>query len=368
MTRVVVVGCGIVGAMVAYELSRLPHLAVTVIDKQLPGHGATGAALGILMGVISQKTKGRNWRLREASLRRYQTLLPELEALTGMTIPHNRQGILSLCTDVEALPRWASLQARRDRQGWPLEIWAPQQVQAACPHLSGTGIAAGIYSPCDRQIAPKALTQALVKGAQQYGAEFIFNRPVQGFDSTDGRVTAVNTAAGCYPVDALVITAGLGSTALGQTLDTEVPLGPVLGQGIRVRVPAPLGNDNFQPVINSHDVHLVPLGENEYGVAATVEFPPEMGNEPQADPTQLEAMWQTAVDYCPALAHADRLEQWQGLRPRPQGRPAPIVEPLADHENVLLATGHYRNGVFLAPATAQLVQKLLTDTQHSSLA
>ena len=229
-------------------------------------------------------------------------------------------------------------------------------MQAACPHLSGAGVVAGIYSPCDRQIAPKALTQALVKGAQQYGAEFIFNHPVQGFDTTDGRVTAVTTAADRYPADAVVITAGLGSTALGQTLGAQVPLGPVLGQGIRVRVPAPLGNDNFQPVINSHDVHLVPLGGNEYGVAATVEFPTDMERQPQADPTQLEAMWQTAVAYCPALAHATQLEQWQGLRPRPQGRAAPIVEPLTGHENVLLATGHYRNGVFLAPATAQQVQ------------
>ncbi|NJN22923.1 MAG: FAD-binding oxidoreductase, partial [Leptolyngbya sp. RL_3_1] len=59
--QVGVVGCGIVGAMVAYELSRCPGLAVTVLDQQLPGQGATGAALGILMGVISQKTKGRNW-------------------------------------------------------------------------------------------------------------------------------------------------------------------------------------------------------------------------------------------------------------------------------------------------------------------
>ncbi len=356
MTRVVVVGCGIVGAMVAYELSRLPHLAITVIDQQRPGHGATGAALGILMGVISHKAKGRNWRLREASLRRYDTLLPELEALTGLSIPHNPQGILSLCTDPEALPRWQSLQARRSRQGWPLEIWSPEQVQTACPHVDSTDLVAGIYSPCDHQIAPKALTQALVKGAQQHGAELIVNRPVQGFNAIDGQATTVNTATDHYPADAVVITAGLGSTFLGQTLGATVPLGPVLGQGIRVRVPMPLGHADFQPVINCHDVHLVPLGGQEYGVAATVEFPPDAEAQPQADPAQLDALWNQAVDYCPALANADRLEQWQGLRPRPQGRPAPIIEPLAGYNNVWLATGHYRNGVFLAPATAQQIQ------------
>jgi glycine oxidase len=173
-------------------------------------------------------------------------------------------------------------------------------------------------------------------------------------------VTAIRTATTDYPVDAVVITAGLGSATLGPTLSTQIPLGPVLGQGIRVRTSKPLGTPDFQPVINHQDVHLVPLRGQEYGVAATVEFPPDAETAPQADAAQLEAMWQTAVAYCPALAQAERVEQWQGLRPRPQGRPAPIIEPIAGYGNAWLATGHYRNGVFLAPATAQQIQ---TDLQ-----
>ncbi|NER84599.1 MAG: FAD-binding oxidoreductase, partial [Leptolyngbya sp. SIO1D8] len=97
MKQVVLVGCGVVGAAIAYELSQQPDLNITVLDRQLPAQGATGAALGILMGIISQKVKGRNWRLREASIRRYQTLLPELETVTGQPLPYNRHGILSLC-------------------------------------------------------------------------------------------------------------------------------------------------------------------------------------------------------------------------------------------------------------------------------
>lgn len=208
--------------------------------------------------------------------------------------------------------------------------------------------------------SPQALTQALVAGAKHYGATFTFHTPVQGFHATAGRVTAIRTTTTDYPVDAVVITAGLGSATLGSTLGTPIPLGPVLGQGIRVRTSKPLGSPDFQPVINHQDVHLVPLGSpleaQEYGVAATVEFPPDAATAPKADATQLEAMWQTAVAYCPALAQAERIEQWQGLRPRPLGRPAPIVEPLAGYDNAWLATGHYRNGVFLAPATAQQIQ------------
>jgi glycine oxidase len=357
MTRIVIVGCGIVGAMVAYELSQHPDLTVTVIDGQLPGQGATGAALGILMGVCSQKAKGRNWHLRQASLRRYHTLLPELAELEH-PVPHNDQGILSLCFDAEALPRWQSLQAIRDRQGWPLEIWTPAQVATACPHLDLTGVVAGIYSPQDRQIAPKALTQALVAVAQQRGVTTRFHESVTGFERQDHRILAVQTEQGTYPADQVVLTAGLGSLPLTTDLGQPLPLGPVLGQGMRVRLSAPLGDRRFQPVINGEDVHLVPLGQGEYGVAATVEFPPDSNlptQDVQPDPEALDRIWQRAIAYCPGLAAAEVLETWHGRRPRPQGQAAPVIQPLAGYGNVMLATGHYRNGVFLAPATAAIV-------------
>jgi glycine/D-amino acid oxidase-like deaminating enzyme len=96
MSHVLVIGCGVVGAAIAYELSLIPGLKVTVIDKQSPAQGATGAALGILMAVISHKIKGNAWRMRQTSIQRYETLIPELEALTGRQIPFNRQGILLL--------------------------------------------------------------------------------------------------------------------------------------------------------------------------------------------------------------------------------------------------------------------------------
>ena len=96
MVKVAIIGCGIVGAAIAYELSQIPGLDITIIEQKTPASGSTGAALGVSMGVISHKTKNRGWRLREASLKRYQTLLPELESLTGITIPVNCQGIVKL--------------------------------------------------------------------------------------------------------------------------------------------------------------------------------------------------------------------------------------------------------------------------------
>lgn len=361
--RVVVVGCGVVGATIAYELNQATDLAVTLLDRQLPARGATGAALGLLMGVISHKVKGRAWRLREMSLRRYPALLAELTARTGHPIPHNGQGILSLCFDEATLPRWHSLQAIRQQQGWPLEIWPWQQIKARCPHIA-TGndkaaVAAGIYSPCDLQIDPKALTLALVKAAQQGGVNVQFETPVTGFQRSSERVTAVQTNRLTYPADWVILTAGLDSEQLIAQLGDAVPLVPVLGQGMRLRVQETLGNGHFQPVINGADVHLVPLDDRHYAIAATVEFPTAADITPSPKAEALAQIRQTALTYCPALANADVISTWYGLRPRPHGQAAPVVKPLEGYTNVIAATGHYRNGVLLAPATAQLVKDLL---------
>ena len=114
MTKVVIIGSGIVGSSIAYQLSNYPQLDITLIDAQNPGSGSTGAALGLLMSVISHKTKGRAWRLRESSLQRYQTLIPELEELTGLSIPYNRHGIVKLIFSPEEVAKYEKLALLRN--------------------------------------------------------------------------------------------------------------------------------------------------------------------------------------------------------------------------------------------------------------
>ncbi|MEA5447950.1 FAD-dependent oxidoreductase [Leptolyngbya sp. CCNP1308] len=369
MKRITVIGCGVVGAAIAYELSLCQGVQVTVVDQTAPAQGSTAAALGVGMAVISHKVKGRNWRLRERSLKRYQTLIPELEALTGRAIQHNIQGILSLCFAAEDLPRWRSLQEIRQRQGYRLEVWEPERVGDRCPHINTTGVAAGIYSPQDFQVNPTDLTLALVAGAQANGAEFHFGKPVVGFDGAevllqeDRHCAAVQTPNQSFAADAIVISAGLGTLPLTQTLYQPIPIGPVLGQALRLHLDQPLGHLDFQPVVNGHDIHLVPLGDGDYWVGATVEFPPETSFEdalamrPEAD--RLDDVLAGAIAYCPALATGKITQRWSGLRPRPQGQAAPVIQSLAGYSNIWLATGHYRNGVLLAPATALAVRDFL---------
>jgi glycine oxidase len=348
--NIVVIGCGIVGATIAYELSRIPHFTITVLAS--PAQAATGAALGVLMGIISQKTKGRAWNLRETSIRRYATLIPELEALTGEKIPWNSQGILRLCFEDEDWEKWDTLIAARQAQGWKLERWDQSQLEANAAYLDCSKVAGAIYSPQDLQVDPAALTIALIAAAQKNGVTFQFDTEVESLadlPNCDG----VHTAAGEIPADWVVVAAGLGSTVLTQAAAQPIEVRPVLGQALRLKISP--SDAPFQPAVNGNDTHIVPLGNGEYWIGATVEFPDEAGAV-EAQAGLLEQVLEGAIDLYPALANSTILQTWTGLRPRPHNRPAPIIEPLSGYQNVFLATGHYRNGVLLAPATAAIVR------------
>ncbi len=376
--KIVIVGCGIVGAMMAYELSnqfQASEADIQVLDQQTPGLGSTGAALGVLMGIISHKVKGRAWRLREASIRRYATLIKEL-AEQGQSVPFNSDGILSLCFDEKDLPRWQTLKQKREDQGWPLEIWTTEALQRRCPQIdigaasseAESEIKAAIYSPVDGQVSPVMLTQALVKAAQAKGVTFSDEAEVTRLEMQAQRCVGVQTQQEYFTADWVVLCAGLGSAAIAHTAST--PLGsesltlmPVLGQAMEIQLPDVLGNPAFQPVINGHDIQLVPLGEGRYWLGATVEFPSAAVMESEeiikAEADGLINLRRGAERFCGALQQAEVIRTWSGLRPRPVGQAAPVIQPLGSCKNVTLATGHYRNGVLLAPATAQQVCELL---------
>lgn len=370
MTKIAIIGCGIVGATIAYELSQISGLEITLLEKNQPASGSTGAALGVLMSAISHKKKGRAWRLRETSMQRYETLIPELSAKTGIDIPVNYQGIVKLLFKGDSLEKWQTLQEFRQNRGYQLEIWDQAELNRQCPQINCDRLIGAVYSPQDRQINPTQLTQALVAAATQNGVDFRFSVQCDRFLSKAVDYEQVKncyqlqTTTGNINVDWLIIAAGLGSTPLTAALQQPIDIRPVLGQALKLKLNQHPGKENFQPVITGDDVHLVPLGNNEYWLGATVEFPLENG-ESIAEPELLDKVLEDAIAFCPALADATILETWSGKRPRPFGIPAPIIGNLSGYNNVLLATAHYRNGVLLAPATAWEIKKLIRQYRQS---
>ncbi len=390
MNHIVIVGCGIIGATLAYELSLIEGLKITVVDKQPPAQGATGAALGVLMGIISHKVKGKAWRMRQTSIQRYETLIPELEAITNRKIPFNRQGILMLLPSPQVttddLAFWEKLRETRQNQSWQLEILDKTQLEKICPQVDvkSQDYIGAIHSPQDRQLDPTAFTLALVEAAKHNGVNFKFGVSALGMKSKNltpqppsllgngeslesgFSATELETTDGVITADKFIISAGLGSSLLTEQLNQKVDIRPVLGQAIHLRLGHPLAKSEFQPAITCNDTHIVPCGAGvypttDYWVGATVEFSQD-GGEVSADKELLDNTLKGAIATCPELAKADVIRTWSGLRSRPEGRPAPVIDKLPGYDNVILASAHYRNGVLLAPATAEMVKEMVLES------
>ncbi len=349
---VLVIGCGVVGCAIAYELATA-GLSVVGIDARDPASGATGASLGVLMGVSSRQPAGEVVQLRLKSLEQFDPLVARLEADLGRSLPVNRRGILRLLREEEATA-WQETLAARQQAGYDLRWLSPTEVGSLQPGLGGD-LAGALYSPQDRQIQPRLLTQALVEAAQRRGCRFFFHQPVQKIQRSPDppfRLESVHTPALTFSAGHVILAAGLGSSPLAEELGLQIPLQAVKGQALRVKAPGiPLG-----PVVTDGDLNLVPLGDGSLWVGATVEF-----QAPHPEPTllALQDLLNHAIRLCPALAEATLLEHWAGHRPRPLGQRAPILGLAPGYVNLLIATGHYRNGVLLAPISAAILRDLV---------
>ncbi|MFS8836795.1 glycine oxidase [Thermostichus sp. MS-CIW-19] len=349
---VLVIGCGVVGCAIAYELATA-GLSVVGIDARDPASGATGASLGVLMGICSRQPDGEVVQLRLKSLEQFDPLIARLEADLGRTLPVNRHGILKLLRE-EEVDAWQATLAARRQAGYRLEFLSPGEVGSLQPGLR-SDLGGALYSPQDRQIQPRLLTQALVEAAQRRGCRFFFHQPVQKMQRSPDppfRLQAVYTPAFAFSAGHVVLAAGLDSSPLAEELGLRIPLQAVKGQALRVKAAGiPLG-----PVVSDEDLHLVPLGDGSLWVGATVEF---QAPHPQPTLLALQDLLAHAIGICPALAEATLLEHWAGHRPRPLGQRAPILGPAPGYVNLLVATGHYRNGVLLAPISAAILRDLV---------
>ncbi|WP_164920975.1 NAD(P)/FAD-dependent oxidoreductase [Thermosynechococcus vestitus] len=341
---VTIVGAGVVGSAIAYELSRVLDAAATpilVLEAQREEDWqATGAALGVLIVHLSRRRRGRNFQLRQASLARYETLIPELEAQTGIKIPYQRQGIVEICTtEAAAIAAQAWLQEQTPSG---VRWLSPAEVQDHCPLLELHHIHGALWATGDRQVTPKPLTQALRQAARQRGVQFFYQTPVRQLQRSRGWILELDQTS--LETEYLILAAGLGTTPLTEALDRPVTLEPVLGQALEFACQV----DGNTPVMTADGIHFVPLPWGRVWVGATVEFNALIGN-----PQTLDQLRRRASELWRVLETAPLTQQWQGVRPRPSDRPAPIIERMDDH--TWLATGHYRNGILLAPVTAQKI-------------
>ncbi len=338
----VVIGAGIIGLAAAWWLQRLGH-AVVLVDPaphgpQPEGSGSS-AALGVLMGEVFHRSSGRAWRLRQQSLRLWEQWRAEL-ALAGQPVPH-RPGLLLLAADAQELARLEALALSRQALGLAMELWQRPALEALRPALPH-GALAGLFSPRDGQLDPLAAMAAFRHDGQTRGLELRADR-VEALERRNDRWQVSLQGGGGLEAPWVLVAAGLASPALLAPLGHERPLEPVLGQAAELEIGPELAAAWPASVV-WRGINLVPRPQRRLWLGATLE--PGLS----ADPAHWSALRQLEGAAPEWLAQARVQRHWQGLRARPAGRPAPLLEQL--EPGLLLLSGHYRNGVLLAPASA----------------
>jgi glycine/D-amino acid oxidase-like deaminating enzyme len=336
----------LVGSACAWSLQRRGH-RVSLLDPVADPAAGRLPALGVLMGRVFQRGSGRAWRLRQQSLALWRQWRREL-MLRGVPLCF-RPGLLLLAEDEEARIRQASLlrQPGRDRSG--LEIWGPDLLARQRPALPADAVA-GLYSPGDGWLEPSAARRALLADARRRGLVTVRGTARQL--SRRDRTWRIGLAeGGALEAEWLVLCAGRGSADLLAGLGIERPLEPVLGQALALEIRPPPAAWTWPGAVVWRGINLVARADLGNGGGLWLGATLEPGRE--ADPMALDRLRQLG-DAAPAwLRGAVEVEHWQGIRPRPVGRPAPLLEVVA--EGLLLADGHYRNGVLLTPASAAWV-------------
>jgi glycine oxidase len=348
---VVVVGGGVVGLGVAWRAAQA-GMAVTVVDPA-PGRGASWAAAGML-APVTEVHYGEQalLRLNLAAADRWPAFAAELEEAAGAPIGYRRCGTLTVARDADDNAALEDLYRFQLRCGLQVERLRSRDCRRLEPGLAPS-VRGGVLAPGDHQVDNRAMADALQAAGERAGVRLLLGRAAELL--VDGeRVTGVTLAGGAsLAAGTVVLAAGCWSRDLGG-LAAELlpPVRPVKGQLLHLRGPAadPLCRRNVRGL----EVYVVPRADGRVVVGATVE---EQGFDARVTAGAVHDLLRAALELLPDVAELELAETVAGLRP---GSPdnAPLLGP-AGVDGLVVATGHYRNGILLAPVTADAVAELL---------
>jgi glycine oxidase len=340
---VLVVGGGIVGCAVARELAAAGRL-VLVVDRGAIGAEASSAAAGVL-AVASGEDEGDRLELRRAALAGFPTLVAALREEAGMDVGFERCGVVALAKTDEEREALASRVARRRAQGLaadPCDVATVRGLVAeARPDATG-----GAFFADDAVVVAERLTAALASSARRHGATLVPGVPVVAVEARGDRVVRVRAGDDWIEPETIVLATGAWGARGVAALDAGADVVPIRGQMLALRP-----RRSPRHVIACGSAFLVPRPHGEAWVGAT--FEPAFTKAVTAEGIRLLAEHVERV--APAMLGAPIVRTWAGLRPYCRaGRP--VIGRGARHENVLVALGHYRNGILLAALTAVAIR------------
>ncbi|QHA04171.1 glycine oxidase ThiO [Streptomyces broussonetiae] len=355
---VLVIGGGVIGLVTAWRAAQR-GLATAVVDPE-PGGGAARVAAGMLAAVTELHYGEETLlALNLESARRYPGFAAEVTELTGHDLGYRRCGTLQVALDADDRAHLRELHALQERCGLESEWLSGRECRRLEPMLSPV-VRGGLRVDGDHQIDPRRLAAALVVACERSGV--VFHRAwAERLDVVRGRAAGVTTADGTeLRAGQVVLAAGSLSGRLAGVPEALLPpVRPVKGQVLRLAVPrayAPFLSRTVRAIVRGGHVYLVPRENGELVVGATSE---ELGWDTTVTAGGVYELLRDAHELVPGITELPLTETRAGLRP---GSPdnAPLLGP-SGLEGLVLATGHYRNGVLLTPVTGDVLARLLAD-------
>jgi len=328
---VVIAGAGIIGLAVAIELRRAGGASVIVLDRGEPGREASSAAAGMLV-TADPDTSSALKPLADASAAMYPSFVEELELRSGIKANLENRGALYVADESETFDVPPLGEAR------------------LCDLEPALAIHERVYLLAEQSVDPELLTRAAVLAAKRMGVIVHHESRVESITLTKERQLAIQSSPGPHTTRTFVNCAGAWAAEIE---GCSVPVRPRKGQMFSV-----IPNCKLRHTIRSRDVYLLPRKDGRVIIGATVE---DNGFDKTVEPSTIQQLHQAAANLVPSIAEAKILEAWAGLRP---GSPddLPIIGPCFI-PGTYAATGHFRNGILLAPITAMLMADVIQGKQ-----
>ncbi len=348
MARVFIAGGGVIGLSIAWRAAQR-GFEVTVADPA-PGTGSSHAAAGMLTPVSEAAyTEKELFALGRASLQRYPDFAAELTAATGLPTGFGVTGTLQVGYDRDDLAVIDELRVLQDSLGVPGQRLTGRECRRLEPMLDPS-VCGGLLAAADGSIDPRRLVRALLAAAETAGVRVI-RQPVTRIEGRTARLGDGTVAE----ADWVVLAAGWNTVHIeGLPPGAVPPVRPVKGQIVRLRAPAGFLSRSVRGVVRGSAVYLVPRADGELVVGATQE---ELGVDTRVTAGGLWELLRDARTLVPGVTELEFTEAVARLRP---GTPdnGPVLGPCAA-DGLVLATGHFRNGVLLTPITADVITDYL---------
>jgi len=352
--EVIVIGGGVIGLAVARALALRGVRDVLLIERGSLGAEASSAAAGMLAPQAEANRAHEFFYLTCRSRDMYSAFAAALLDETGIDIELETAGTFYLAfTEHDA----DELQKRYEWQtkaGLPIEKLSAEAVRQLEPAVN-ENVRAALKFPLDTQVENRRLISALVATNERLGVRLETGTAVASLKIERDRISGIETSRGFISTDAVVIAGGAWSSLLGAG-DKALPqlrIKPVRGQMLCFQPSLPLARH----VIYSPRGYLVPRRDGRLLAGSTTEH---AGFEKQVTAAGVQSILAAALEISPQIASLPLTDAWAGLRPRAADT-LPVLGPCAEIAGVYYATGHYRNGILLAPITGELIAGAIVD-------